>query len=204
MEKATEIYGRKFHSGRKGKIAYTILAEASIEAYKAFKGRDPVSVCDIGCSSGVLLYRLKERLPSLITDGYDYSVHTDDLVFEGKYAEMDLNTYAGGTKGVYDILVSQEVLEHVEPENTDRALQFITDLAVPGTLLIFGAAKPHQRGTHHVNCRPKKEWIDLLQAKGWAYDLKTHLVYNSILDRDDTVRRKCRYYRRNTACLIKT
>jgi 2-polyprenyl-3-methyl-5-hydroxy-6-metoxy-1,4-benzoquinol methylase len=204
MTAGTEIYKRPFHQRRKEKHAYNILADASIAAYQSLYGRNPTTACDIGCSAGALLYRLKERLPSMVTDGYDYSVNTADLVFEGTYREQDLNNYDGTARGAYDMLISQEVLEHVEPENTDKALQFITDLAIPGTLLIFGAARPGQRGTHHVNCIKKKAWIRLFTAKGWAYSLKAHLAYNGIIDRDDTVHRTCRYYKRNTICLIKT
>lgn len=204
MDAGTQIYGRRFHTGRKDKPAYKILAEATLEAYKAVKGADPVKACDIGCSSGVLLYRIKERLPSLVTDGFDYSVNTEDLVFEGTYREQDLNAYQGGITPSYDLLISQEVLEHVEPENTMKGLQFITDLALPGALLVFSAACPGQRGTHHVNCRRKRHWIKLLKRLGWEYSLQAHQAYNGIIDRDDTVYRKCRYYKRNTFCMVKS
>jgi hypothetical protein len=61
------IYWPAFHQKRLQKIAYTILAAASIEAYRTIKGSDPTNVCDIGCSSGILLYRLKEQMPALVT-----------------------------------------------------------------------------------------------------------------------------------------
>jgi 2-polyprenyl-3-methyl-5-hydroxy-6-metoxy-1,4-benzoquinol methylase len=204
MKEGTQIYGAKFHARlRKREEVYRTLARACIMTYNASKCENPKDVCDVGCSSGILLRSFKEALPPMQTDGIDYSVNPEDMVFEGKFVEQNLNTYAGEIKGNYDLVTSFEVLEHVEPENTERAIQLIADLAHPGSMLIFGAAKPGQRGTHHVNCRTKEVWIWYLTKYGWDYNLEAHTLFNKLLDASGVIPGLCAYYRNNTFVMIK-
>jgi 2-polyprenyl-3-methyl-5-hydroxy-6-metoxy-1,4-benzoquinol methylase len=146
------IYDEAFHKGRLGKVSYTILAEASLQTYSALKGgASPSTVCDVGCSAGALLYRLKEKMPSLTTVGIDHNVPSKDIVFTGTYLDVDFNTYSAGLKESYDLIICQEVIEHIEADNEARVLSLINHLAIPGTVLIFSGAIPGQEGTHHVN-----------------------------------------------------
>jgi len=63
-----------------------------------------------------------------------------------------------------DCVVCLEVLEHIDPQSADLALDNLVN-AVANTL-IFSAARPGQGGTGHINSRPKSYWEDKLTARG--------------------------------------
>lgn len=65
----------------------------------------------------------------------------------------------------YDIAMSLEVAEHIEPENADLFVQSITESS---DIVIFSAAIPAQGGSGHVNERPQSYWKKKFEACGYT------------------------------------
>lgn len=69
----------------------------------------PVSILDYGCGTGRLIATLEERFPKIQIDGFD----------PGNISFQDFK------KEKYDLIISTDVLEHVEPEHIDETLNFL-------------------------------------------------------------------------------
>lgn len=86
---------------------------------------NPESILDYGCGSGGVVNYLKEKYK--IVEGYDPCVE--------KYS-----TYPNRT---YDVLVSMDVLEHIEPDLLDENLQSLDKLFIKAAYLdIHTSASP--------------------------------------------------------------
>lgn len=70
----------------------------------------PKSIIDFGCGVGNLITTLSEQYPDKQIKGYDPGNET--------YNEMPTE--------VFDLLVSTDVLEHIEPEFLDETLNFLS------------------------------------------------------------------------------
>lgn len=69
----------------------------------------PRSILDFGCGKGALLQMLREKYPHIHCLGYDPAVKIYDQLPQQKF----------------DVVFSNDVLEHVEPLYLDNVLQFI-------------------------------------------------------------------------------
>ena len=188
-------YGERFHAKRLGRAdKYKIMAEASLAAYRSIRGNVvPAAAVDVGCSIGGLLAALGKLAGDTVDlAGIDHNLPGSAdtrMQYSGAYADIDLNMGdaamdARMALGSFDLIISQEVLEHIEPENTGKALEVFNALAGgKPAVLVFGAAALGQPGTHHVNCRPMADWERLLAEKGWTVDRPATAVYRDILGR---------------------
>lgn len=107
------------------------------------------TVLDYGCGKGVLRPLVKEIVQSYIN--YDICVP--------EFSERP--------KGVFDLVLCLDVMEHVEPMFTDNVLCDIFDYT--GKLALFNIATkpsvknlPDGRNTH-INLRSEREWLVMLQ-----------------------------------------
>lgn len=169
---------RHFHLRRAGDVKYSVLARATLAAYAAARGGGPASVFDVGCSIGELLRRLHELAGCLVAGVDAYADH-DIAVHGGPHyvADIGLPKEAWLELGQHDLVVCQEVLEHVAPECTGTALDWLGQVAEPGAVLVFGAGHPGQRGAGHVNCRDRHEWAALLGVRGWRFSRRGCRAY---------------------------
>jgi len=195
-------YSKKFHERRtRQPEKYATLAAAVLDAFfEASSGLYPALAVDVGCSAGMLLKAVGEALGCRL-HGIDHALPAGVRAYEGGYTECDLNT--GEPKGhvpMGDLVICQEVLEHIDPANTMTALQVVDRAAAPGAVLVFGAGHPGQRGTHHVNCRPVAEWAALLGELGWREHAGGTGEYQRALRRGG-LGEGC--YMDNTRCYIK-
>jgi cyclopropane fatty-acyl-phospholipid synthase-like methyltransferase len=106
---------------------------------------NPKSVLDFGCGKGRLLETIKERFPNIKVRGYDpanpdYENNIDDVFV--------------------DLLISSDVLEHVEPEYIDQTLDYLkTKSKYIFHLIALSPAKlilPDGRNAHLII--ESKEW----------------------------------------------
>lgn len=67
----------------------------------------------------------------------------------------------------YDLVVSVETAEHLEPEYADTYVDNVVNHCAKW--LVFTAAIPGQNGEGHVNCQPKEYWQEKFEAKGLIY-----------------------------------
>ena len=79
---------------------------------KFIKNYIPKTVLDFGCGTGGLVHYLQDEYPDLTVSGYDpgnetYSTPIDNSEF--------------------DLIVSTDVLEHIEPEHLNETLQYLSE-----------------------------------------------------------------------------
>ena len=60
-------------------------------------------------------------------------------------------------------------------------------------LVVFSAAPPGQRGSHHVNLRPQADWITAFQAQDFVLSDLTNELKGAIADVDS----EAKYIERN-------
>ncbi len=105
----------------------------------------PNSILDFGCGKGRLVQRLREDYPDITTTGYDPGNTEFDTTLEGRHA---------------DLIISTDVLEHVEPEHIDTTLKYLsTKSRYIYHLIALSPAKlilPDGRNAHLIQESP--EW----------------------------------------------
>lgn len=139
----------------------------TMQAKNAFKGKIPAyeeiynfvsnvtphSILDYGCAHGTLINKLKEDFPEiLVVDGYDPGV----------------KEYENFPNRKYEVLISNDVLEHVEPEFLDMTLKRIEKLFTKNARLIiacYPAKKilPDGRNAHLI-VESTDWWLDKIRA----------------------------------------
>ncbi len=72
----------------------------------------PTSLLDYGCSQGNLIKQLKIDFPNIDIDGFDPSVPEFEVI----------------KKQLYDCIISNDVIEHIEPEVLDQTLKQMQEL----------------------------------------------------------------------------
>lgn len=73
---------------------------------------EPSSILDFGCGKGNLIETLKEEFPKITVNGYDPCNPNFDRSIDGMFV---------------DLLISSDVLEHVEPEFIDDTLKYLSN-----------------------------------------------------------------------------
>jgi len=127
------------------------------------------SVIDLGCGVGSYL---EGTLQAGCTDIFGVEISFDRAkdFFVDKIkphiqfgdATIDLNL-----NRTFDCVMSFEVAEHILPEETEGFINNVTSLS--DKFIILTAAPPGQRGTGHINLKPKDFWINAIQSKGFIY-----------------------------------
>jgi len=136
------------------------------EAFAALLLRYHVrSMLDVGAGTGTWL-RAAQKSGIENVQGVDGVKLPDDKlhVKPEVIIQHDLNTPIDlGRK--FDLVLSLEVAEHIEPENADI---FVDNLVRHGDTILFAAACPGQPGTHHVNCQWPAYWQGKYNARGYV------------------------------------
>lgn len=115
------------------------------------------SVLDVGCGRGTWLAASIE-LGTERVFGIDGS-HVDPgslLIDRSSFLAADLSAGVPDLSARYDIALSLEVAEHLQPE-TGKNL--VRDLCAAADVVLFSAAIPGQLGTGHINCQPQSAWV---------------------------------------------
>ena len=137
----------------------------------------PDSVVDVGCGRGTWLKAFKEKGASKLV-GYDGTWNAQEnmidqlIVFHG----VDLNEPLRISDSErYDLAMSLEVAEHLEPTS---AQEFIEELTKLSDVVLFGAAYTKQGGTNHVNEQPHTYWAKIFLLFNYVpYDLFRPIVW---------------------------
>lgn len=87
------------------------------------------------------------------------------LYVSRKYIDIeDLNTIGVNMSNKYDLAISLEVAEHLEP---DASTNFVKAITSYSDLVLFSAAIDDQQNPIHTNVRPINFWVDLFQKQGY-------------------------------------
>ena len=121
---------------------------------KSFISNEPLpdSVLDFGCSHGALIQKIKNDFSEIkVVDGYDPGV----LKFEKKPSRT------------YEMLVSTDVIEHIEPDFLDETLVYIDSLFEKTAWIIiacYPAKKSLPDGRNaHLTIETPKWWLNKVQ-----------------------------------------
>lgn len=152
----------------------------------------PRSVVDVGCGIGTWLAACLARDVDEVV-GLDGD-HVDPTRLEipidaFRPADLEQRIDLGRT---FDLAVSVEVAEHLDPARADS---FVADLTGLAPVVCFGAAIPGQGGTHHVNEQWPTYWVRRFADLGFtALDCVRPAVW------DDPT---CGWwYAQNTLCFV--
>lgn len=122
------------------------------------------SVVDIGCGVGTWA---SEFVANGVTDVLgidgDYVDRSQLRISPSRFLVRDI-TESLQLDRTFDLAVCLEVAEHL-PESRARGL--VADLTALASCVLFSAAVPGQRGTHHINSQYLPYWIDCFQRQGY-------------------------------------
>jgi len=135
-----------------------IICDAIVAEFK------PNSVVDVGCALGEYVMGFRG-----LGVPFCYGIEGSErclphIVVSHKYIRIkDLRKEIEGLS-LFDLAMSFEVAEHIEPEFTD---QYLDNLIRLSDRILLTAAPPGQKGHYHVNCQPKEYWIDKFNNLGY-------------------------------------
>ena len=192
------LYSRKF---------FAHLREGSLGSARALVpivlGIHPArAMVDVGCGIGGWVKAFGENGVSGIGVDGAYVEHTQLLIPEDRFVAHDLNReldvadlcarYAGES-GRFDLAISLEVAEHLEPQ---RSESLVRDLCALADVVLFAAAVPFQGGAGHINERWQSWWAQKFSEHGYEpFD---------VLRRDIWSRRDIAWwYKQNTIFYVK-
>ena len=126
------------------------------------------SVVDIGCGTGAWLSVFKKYGVKNIL-GLDSHNNLSCLrISQEDFLNQNLEKEIFTGK-IYDIAISLEVLEHINPK---QSIRFISDLCKLSEIILFSAATPGQGGENHINEKPLDYWRVIFKEKGYyPYDI---------------------------------
>jgi SAM-dependent methyltransferase len=138
---------------------YRLLADAVVELV------EPRTAIDVGCGTGLVLTRLKER--GVEVTGIEGSRHAIELSGLGDRVvkanlERDIPRL-----GTFDVCFCIEVAEHLPGRSASPLVEALTGLS---DTVVFTAALPGQGGSHHVNEQPQSYWEERFAARGFRRD----------------------------------
>lgn len=164
------------------------LASARVMLGALYTVYQPKSVIDVGCGRGAWLAVCGE-LGAATLKGIDGPWNNAAHMLDPKidYSSANLDAFWASTR-TYDLAVSLEVGEHLEPTSAATLVSSLTKLS---DVVLFGAAVPGQGGTHHVNEQYQSYWGSLFKRQGFqTYDFFRPLLWND--------ERIAFWYRQNT------
>jgi SAM-dependent methyltransferase len=134
-------------------------------------------VIDIGCGDGTWLKVFQENgVEEILGIDGDYVEDSSLVIPKTKFLPFDL-TQSLTLDEKFDLVVSLEVAEHLPP---DCAEVFIDSLTNLGSVVLFSAAIPYQRGENHINTQWQDYWIKLFEKRGFVVvDCIRHKIWNN-------------------------
>lgn len=130
---------------------------------------NPNKIIDIGCGPGLYVYTAQDYGLSAI--GYDLDPRVND-----KPSLIQKSLF--NIKDSADAILCLEVLEHISPKDSQKAVNKIYDTLEKDGILIFSASQIGQGGVDHINNRPKEYWEHKFKEKGLirCQSLETELL----------------------------
>lgn len=95
----------------------------------------------------------------------------------------------------YDVVMSLEVAEHIEPEYADMYVKNLIRLAKRSILIT--AAPPGQGGHYHVNCQPQAYWAEKFFEQRWHRSFLREQIFKDSFEPHFRYRKEIRAYIQN-------
>ena len=187
FKKEPQLYGDDFFKGQNSAAR----TSADVIVPLVMDAVGPKSVVDVGCGRGAWTLAFS-------------SAGCQTASIDGPWTDMSELTAAGllthrmdlsqpiQLDETFDLAVCLEVAEHLDRASANALVSSLCKLA---PVVLFSAAFPGQRGTHHVNEQLPSWWVDLFaQCDRVPHDLVRPRVWN-----DPTV---AYWYAQNTLLFV--
>lgn len=122
---------------------------------------DPKDVIDVGCATGDLVACFNDM--GLIAFGIEGSGNAKPFLETGYIWFHDLREPIKPSI-TFDLVMSLEVAEHIEPEYAEI---YVANLVTLGDRILITAAPPGQGGHHHFNCQLPEYWDEKFKAHNY-------------------------------------
>ena len=132
------------------------------------------SMIDIGCGIGGWVKAFAEQGVSAVGVDGDYVDRKQLLIPQDRFVAYDLNRaldvgdlgcrYGDAQAGRFDLAISLEVAEHLQPQRSDS---LVRDLCALSDVVLFAAAIPFQGGAGHINERWQSWWAQKFSENGY-------------------------------------
>lgn len=136
------------------------------------------TLIDVGCGRGAWL-SVFDTIGDVACFGMDgdYVASEQLMINPDNFITADLNEHLPIIQKKYDVALSLEVAEHLQPQ---RSQSFITDLCNLSDIVIFSAATVGQGGENHINERPLEDWRTMFASQGYhVFDFIRPLIKDS-------------------------
>jgi SAM-dependent methyltransferase len=125
----------------------------------------PLSVIDFGCGIGTWLSVFEENgVKDIVGVDGDYVDMRTLLIPTEGFIPLDIASPIRMDR-TFDLVISLEVAEHLPHK---LANTFVENLTRLGSLVLFSAAIPFQRGTGHVNEQWPDYWAEVFATNGYV------------------------------------
>ena len=122
----------------------------------------PARVLDVGCARGLLVQALVEA--GVDAHGTDISETAVASAHPDVRGRLSLATAVDPIDGSWDLISCIEVLEHLAPNDADRA---IANMCVATERVLFSSVPGDYAEPTHVNVRPPADWAASFAERGF-------------------------------------
>ncbi len=127
----------------------------------------PASVLEAGCAIGYLVEGLRAR--GVEADGLDLSEYAISKARPGAKPYCWVGSVAEPFPKNYDLIVCEEVVEHMDPPDADRA---IVNLCRHTNDVLFSSSPFDFKEATHYNVRPPEYWVEQFARQGFYPDVE--------------------------------
>jgi SAM-dependent methyltransferase len=161
----------------------------------------PRTVLDAGCGFGFLVEALRAR--GVEAQGMDVSAYAIESVHESVRPYCRQGSVASDLSGSYDLIVTIEVLEHLEPADGANA---IASMCAHTRDVLFSSTPFDRKELTHVNVQPPEHWAELFARHGFYRDVDFDASFITpwavrFRQRNEPMHRLVRDYERRMAVL---
>lgn len=134
----------------------------------------PTSVLDVGCAMGFLVEALRDR--GVEAWGIDVSEYAISQVHESGRDYCSVASLTEPLSRRYDLTTCIEVLEHIPPAETGKA---IANLCKATDLVLLSTTPQDYGEPTHLNVQPPEAWSAAFAREGFLRDLERDFSYLS-------------------------
>ncbi|MGN6773439.1 MAG: class I SAM-dependent methyltransferase [Rhizobiaceae bacterium] len=168
----SEIYSPQFFAGQRDGSR----SSADVIATMVLEDTGAKSVIDVGCGVGTWAAAFMTLGCEVLGIDGDYVERQALHIPADRFRPTNLNRPPPEGVSKFDLAVSLEVAEHLDPSTEEDFLSFLTSLA---PAILFSAAIPGQGGKGHVNERWQSHWVHKFKQRGFAcHDTIRQRVWN--------------------------
>lgn len=125
----------------------------------------PKTALDAGCAMGLLVEALRRHgVEAFGVDVSEYALSKAPEAVRPHLRQASLTEPLGRR---YDLIVSMEVLEHLAPQEVDRALDRLCEATDD---ILFCSTPTDYKELTHINVQPAEAWAELFAQRGFYRD----------------------------------